>query len=65
MKQMKFFSDEVQMHRDAYEKVSKYYPPNPILRNRSSFMTIHQDLEENSLTCNLIRLFIISIIANY
>jgi len=40
MKQMKFFSDEVQMHRDAYEKVSKYYPPNPILPK--SFL-VHDD----------------------
>lgn len=27
----KFFQDEVQMHRAAYEKVSKQYPPLPIL----------------------------------
>lgn len=31
VKRSKFFNDDVQMHRDAYEKVSKYYPPNPIL----------------------------------
>jgi hypothetical protein len=40
MKQMKFFSDEVKMHKDAYEKVSKYYPPNPILPK--SFL-VHDD----------------------
>lgn len=25
------FHDEMALHKDAYEKVYKYYPPNPIL----------------------------------
>lgn len=29
--QLKLMPDEAQMHKDAYEKVSKFLPPNPIL----------------------------------